>query len=51
MAERMLGSRGAKDFEDAHKDLFSNGRMLTEVNGIYLLPPFPPSLLTCVCQQ
>ena len=37
MAERMLSSRGAKDFKDAHTDLFSNGRMFTEANGIYFL--------------
>lgn len=44
----MLGSRGAKDFEDTHKDLFSNGRMFTEANGISLLPPFSSIINMCV---
>ena len=48
MAERMLGSRGSKDFEDAHKDLFLNGRMLTEVKR-YLLTPSFSSIIINMC--
>ena len=31
----MLGSRGAKYFKDAHKDLFSNGRMFSNGKTVF----------------